>query len=213
MSCNLYGTHRPSLAALAVVKGIPTPLDLVSVTQGDRRTVSFLSQALGMIADVDITTEHLRWMGTQRFTYGFLRQVLKKKVYPCDIAVQVEIENKQSIKEHYRNNAKNASASASNGEAIPAKSDGNAEVSLPSGSRANGTGVAEDLGLPPLRYGTVNDPLPKEWELIPHEKLGSFYCGNVCIPSQTLIRSVPLTSFADGLHGSRFQLLLRGLGR
>jgi sphingosine kinase len=183
MSCNLYGTHRPSLAALAVVKGIPTPLDLVSVTQGDRRTVSFLSQALGMIADLDITTEHLRWMGAQRFTYGFLRQVLKKKVYPCDIAVHVEIEDKESIKEHYRNEAKTILASASTREPALAKSNGNnTGGSLPGAPQENGAGEAEDMGLPPLRYGTVNDPLPDGWELVPHEKLGNFYCGNVCPP-------------------------------
>ncbi|KAJ4338342.1 sphinganine kinase lcb4, partial [Neurospora sp. IMI 360204] len=69
MSCNLYGTHRPSLAALAIVKGVPTKLDLCSVTlQDGERLTSFLSQAYGLIADLDITTEHLRWMGAARFT-------------------------------------------------------------------------------------------------------------------------------------------------
>jgi len=34
-------------------------------------------------------------------------------------------------------------------------------------------------GLPPLRYGTINDKLPEGWELIPYDKLGNFYCGNM----------------------------------
>ena len=28
---------------------------------------------MGLMADVDLKTEHLRWMGDARFVYGFLR--------------------------------------------------------------------------------------------------------------------------------------------
>ncbi|KAK4215296.1 sphingoid long chain base kinase 4 [Rhypophila decipiens] len=159
MSCNLYGTHRPTLAALAIVKGLPTPLDLISVTQGTKRTLSFLSQALGMIADLDITTEHLRWMGPHRFTYGFLVLALQKKVYPCDIAIKAEIEHKDGVKEHYRKQVTQKGPSQS-----PQQSDDDDDG---------------DQGLPPLKYGTATDKLPEGWELVPHEKLGSFYCGNM----------------------------------
>lgn len=48
-------------------------LDLFSLTQGDRRTFSFMSQAIGLMADLDLGTEHLRWMGDGRFIYGFVR--------------------------------------------------------------------------------------------------------------------------------------------
>ena len=47
----------PTLAALAIVKGVPTPLDLVSITHGGERTISFLSQALGLIAEIDLGTD------------------------------------------------------------------------------------------------------------------------------------------------------------
>ncbi|KAL1841173.1 hypothetical protein VTJ49DRAFT_7342 [Mycothermus thermophilus] len=157
MSCNLYGTHRPTLAALAIVKGVPTPLDLVSVTHGNERTISFLSQAMGLIAEIDLGTEHLRWMGAARFTYGFLIRTVQKKTYPCDIAVKVEIDQKEDVKKHYRQQVTQAGAA-------PAPDGADAE---------------EGLGLPPLKYGTVQDKLPEGWELIPHEKLGSFYCGNM----------------------------------
>lgn len=166
MSCNLYGTHRPTLAALAIVKGLPTPLDLISVTQGNKRTLSFLSQALGMIADLDITTEHLRWMGPHRFTYGFLVLAMQKKVYPCDIAIKAEIEHKDGVKEHYHKQiTQKGPLSGSVQSQVPQLSD-------------DGEG---DQGLPPLKYGTATDKLPEGWELVPHEKLGSFYCGNVCL--------------------------------
>jgi sphingosine kinase len=181
MSCNLYGTHRPTLAALAIVKGVPTPLDLVSVTHGGQRTISFLSQALGMIAEVDLGTDHLRWMGATRFTYGFLMLVFQKKTYPCDIAVKVEIDDKEGVKNHYRQRAAQIRTEASrDSEQSQNNVDKQSEVSFPASSAVDGD---DGLGLPPLKYGTAMDKLPDGWELIPHEKLGSFYCGNVSSPS------------------------------
>ena len=47
--------------------------DLFSLTQGEKRSLSFMSQSLGLMADLDLDTEHLRWMGDTRFFYGMLR--------------------------------------------------------------------------------------------------------------------------------------------
>ncbi|KAK4176652.1 putative phingoid long chain base kinase [Triangularia setosa] len=179
MSCNLYGTHRPTLAALAIIKGVPTPLDLVSITQGEERFVSFLSQALGVIADLDLGTEHLRWMGAARFTVGFLTLVLQKKTYPCDIAIKVEIEHKESVKRHYRERVTQGSTDSE--ESRQSKvCDGTDADACPMTSSPSPNPETEDgPGLPPLKYGTVMDKLPEGWELVPYEKLGSFYCGNM----------------------------------
>lgn len=35
--------------------------------------MSFMSQTVGIIADLDMETEHLRWMGDFRFVVGFLQ--------------------------------------------------------------------------------------------------------------------------------------------
>lgn len=53
--------------------GQPMKVDLFSMTQGEKRSVSFMSQAVGLMADLDIGTENLRWMGETRFMYGLLR--------------------------------------------------------------------------------------------------------------------------------------------
>jgi sphingosine kinase len=167
MSLNLNGTDSPSLATLAVIKGIPTPLDLISITQGETRTVSFLSQSAGIVAESDLATEHLRWMGGQRFTYGFLVRLWEKMVYPCDIAIKVAIDDKAAIKEHYKKEkANHEPASERRGYKNLLEDDASASSS-------------NDDALPPLRYGTVNDKLPEGWELVPYDKLGNFYCGNV----------------------------------
>ncbi|PNY25758.1 Sphingoid long chain base kinase 5 [Tolypocladium capitatum] len=160
MSCNLYGSHRPAFAALAIIKGVVTPLDLVSITQGDRHLISFLSQSLGIIAESDLGTESLRWMGSKRFDVGVMTRVFRKRCYPCDLAVKVEVDQKDGVRAHYRHHA--------------------SEASLDQKAQAESRqGDSEGEGLPPLKYGTVQDDLPEGWELVPYDKIGTFYCGNV----------------------------------
>ncbi|EEH46778.2 uncharacterized protein PADG_02876 [Paracoccidioides brasiliensis Pb18] len=156
MSWNLNGTGSASLAALCIVKGLRTPLDLVSITQGNRRTLSFLSQAFGITAESDLGTDNIRWMGQARFTFGFLVRLFGKTVYPCDLAVKVEIGNKQQIKDHYRT-----------------------ESARKGFDQFRDKGSSAQTGLPALRYGTVNDPLPEGWTLVPHDNMGNFYAGNM----------------------------------
>ncbi|PHH61667.1 hypothetical protein CDD81_8078 [Ophiocordyceps australis] len=139
--------------ALASIAGVVTPLDLVSITQGDRRTVSFLSQSLGIVAESDLATEHLRWMGSFRFELGVMTRIFRRKCFPCDIAVKAEVEQKDDVREHYRRHTSVGGSSISNHK--------------------------EEEGLPALCHGTVEDELPADWELVPHDKLGTFYCGNM----------------------------------
>jgi len=169
MSCNLNGTYSVSLATLAIIKGIRTPLDLISITQGETRTLSFLSQSLGIVAESDLATEHIRWMGQSRFTYGFLIRLLNQATYPCDIAIKVAIDDKQSIRQHWAQEKNNHEATSDRRGYRNLLDD---DASASSGN---------DDGLPPLRYGTVNDKLPDGWEMVPYDKLGNFYCGNVSL--------------------------------
>ncbi|KAK9444312.1 sphingosine kinase [Metarhizium brunneum] len=160
MSCNLYGSYRPSFAALAIIKGITTPLDLVSITQGNRRFLSFLSQSLGIVAESDLGTEHLRWMGGSRFEVGVLMRIFRRRCYPCDLAVKIEVGEKSDIKAHYKWHTNGAGAKQ-----------------LPPDVVA--TGQVGSKGLPQLKYGTVQDQLPDDWELVQYDKIGNFYCGNM----------------------------------
>ena len=182
---SLNGTDSPSMAALALVKGIRTPLDLVSITQGNRRILSFLSQSFGIIAECDLGTDHLRWMGSLRFTWGYLVRLLGKTVYPCDIAVKVEIATKPEIRDHCR-------AELSNSWPV----DRHHTVSPDESSFQ----TQEGDGLPPLRYGTINDPLPPGWTLLPAPTLSNFWCGNMpyMSPSTNIFpASLPADGHAD----------------
>ena len=57
-------------------------VDVFSVTQGGKRSISFMSQSLGLMADLDIGTENLRWMGDARFVFGFIRGCKSSEFYP-----------------------------------------------------------------------------------------------------------------------------------
>ncbi|KAL7794360.1 ATP-NAD kinase-like domain-containing protein [Trichoderma ceciliae] len=160
-SLNCYGSNDAVIAALAVVKGVVMPLDLVSITQGDRRNLSFLSQSVGIIAESDLATENLRWMGGTRFEVGLITRVLKKKCYPFDLSVKLEIDGKEMIKQHYKKYAVDPSLLSVDAEALP--------------------GGAE--GLPKLKYGTVQDEIPGDWETASYDNVGTFYVGNMAYMS------------------------------
>ncbi|KAH0489611.1 hypothetical protein TgHK011_010031 [Trichoderma gracile] len=158
-SLNCNGSNDAGISALAVVKGVVMPLDLVSITQGDRRVLSFLSQSLGIIAESDLGTENMRWMGNKRFEVGLATRVLKKKCYPFDLSVKVEVDGKEMIKQHYKKHIEDHSLLSVDGE----------------------TNGAE--GLPQLKYGTVQDEVPTDWETQSYDNIGTFYVGNMAYMS------------------------------
>lgn len=157
MSFNLLGTTSPSLAALETVKGVKSPLDLVSITQGDKRYLSFLSQAVGIVAECDLGSESLRWMGAARFEFEFLLRVLGKTIYPVEIWVGVESTEKSDIRQAFKKQT-NLSMLF---EQPPVEPD----------------------SLPPLKFGTVKDAVPSDWTHIDYPNLGNFYCGNMAYMS------------------------------
>lgn len=166
MSLNLNGTDSPSLAALAIVKGTKTPLDLVAITQGVNKYYSFLSQAVGIVAESDLGTESLRWMGPLRFTWGILVRLLGKTIYPAEVAVVLESDDKPAIKESYWRAVE---------EQKTAKSKHLQHEDHDQTLMAN-----EDDQVPILQYGTVQDPLHANFQSEDMPTLGNFYVGNMC---------------------------------
>ena len=166
LSVNCNGTSSPSRAALSVVKGLRTRIDLASITQGEERTLSFLSQAVGIVAESDLLTEELRWLGDLRLQVGFIKRLFKKTLWPCDIAVGVEIADKNDIQRDYRQSFE-----------LPAAADPIPDIAF--ATEPEPEDIPQDAGLPPLKYGTINSPLPTGWDLTPFPNLGNLYCGNM----------------------------------
>ncbi|KAF8334184.1 ATP-NAD kinase-like domain-containing protein [Cantharellus anzutake] len=98
----MKGCFDVGLAALNVIKGKPMHLDMCSVTQGTKRSWSFFTQAAGLMSDLDVGTEHLRWMGDSRFIYGYLRGLIAKKPCPIKVSMKVVESDKQKLLERIR---------------------------------------------------------------------------------------------------------------
>ncbi|CUM52665.1 unnamed protein product [Debaryomyces tyrocola] len=105
LTLSTHGSNDASVATLSMLKSQKAKLDLMAVTQGtgnkEKTSLSFLTQCYGIIADSDIGTEHLRWMGPIRFDLGVTYKVFKRSKYPCDIYVNCITESKQDISDHF----------------------------------------------------------------------------------------------------------------
>lgn len=88
--------------------GAPLPLDLASVLflPSRRRQVSFLSIALGLMVDVDIGTENMRWIGDTRFVLGFIKGVVASKNFKCRLKLKVLESDKVEMARKARESAK-----------------------------------------------------------------------------------------------------------
>ncbi|TKA28689.1 hypothetical protein B0A50_03016 [Salinomyces thailandicus] len=168
MSLNLNGTNSPSLAAVAIVKGIRSPMDLIAITQGHKKYYSFMSQAVGIIAESDLGTESLRWMGSFRFTWGFLVRLLGQTIYPAEISLVADNADKRSIRSNYRHAVEEQQAMAA--KHIPPFPTDDSSALLEDG----------ETDVPSLRYGTINDKLPPTFETRDNPTLGNFYVGKMC---------------------------------
>ncbi|CAO3645041.1 unnamed protein product [Mucor hiemalis] len=102
---SLLGEKRgfdPYFTALQVIKGTSMAMDLCSVSFDDHRYFSFLSQNFGITSYADLATEHLRWMGDTRIIVGIMQEILSKKSYKIQAAIQVVESDKKKIQLEYR---------------------------------------------------------------------------------------------------------------
>ncbi|KAF9949547.1 sphinganine kinase lcb4 [Mortierella alpina] len=97
-----HGSHVGN-AVLGILKGKAMAVDLCSVTQKNSRFFSFVLQSFGLIADVDLGSEHLRWMGEARFTVSAVGKLLSQASYPCELAYIPEESNVEKIRAEYNN--------------------------------------------------------------------------------------------------------------
>ncbi|KAL7412615.1 ATP-NAD kinase-like domain-containing protein [Mrakia frigida] len=80
-----------SLATLNLIKGTPLTMDLCSIKQGSRpRLISFLSTTVGLTAEVDLGTDHLRWMGDTRFTYGVIKKTMELSTWQGTVYLKLD---------------------------------------------------------------------------------------------------------------------------
>lgn len=90
-------------------------------------------------------------MGNQRFVVGFIQRALRGPSYDCEISMRVLEADKETLRRDILEKRQAVQHKETNGAAASADS------------------TADPGGLPPLRFGTVNDPIPNSADVEPIE--------------------------------------------
>lgn len=187
MSISCHWTNSPSYAALCLVKSIETRIDLMCCSQpsymNEWPRLSFLSQTYGVIAESDINTEFIRWMGPVRFNLGVAFNIIQGKKYPCEVFVKYAAKSKKELKVHFLENIdKNKGCLTFEPNPSP-----NSSPDLLSKNNINNSTKDE---LSPnflnednfkLKY-PMTEPVPRDWEKMDSEltdNLTIFYTGKM----------------------------------
>ena len=170
MSVSCHWTTNPSYSALCLLKSIESRIDLMCCQQlsyiDNHPRLSFLSQTFGVIAESDVNTEFIRWMGPIRFDIGVAFNILKFKNYPCDIYVKYAAKTKGQLGIHYLHNKSKAQ--------VPMPT----QTTLTDDSQTVSDSQQFDFN---LKY-SIKDPVPDDWERIdPNitDNLSIFYTGKM----------------------------------
>ncbi|KAI3618529.1 hypothetical protein CBS9595_002892 [Malassezia furfur] len=203
---SLHGAHRANvaLACLSALKGAAHAQELCVCTQDaalfrtrpiypltgharDGRAYvqyySFLSQAIGLMADIDLGTERFRFLGDLRFSLGYVVGAIRNK--RCDVTIDVVLgERGTTSRPAMRERARSAVPPTP----PPARADLRA---LRYGS------VLDTLAPPaPLRPDTPADGAAGAWRRI-DEPVSTLYAGKMPYVARTLM-AFPYASPADG---------------
>jgi len=196
---NLLGLEEGvdvSTAALNAVKGQPMTIDLFSFTQGDNRVLSFMSQCVGLMAELDIWTEHLRFLGSGRFVVGYLTGVIKRRACPIKLQIKVAQSDKSEIYKTFREARSQAiEGSSSSSSSKPAPPPSVSETDISTSAVVNGDSASS---LPPLKYAGV-DPDSDGWLTFDQPTL-FVYAGKGPYVSQDLMQfptSLPDDGYID----------------
>ncbi|EPY52397.1 sphingoid long chain base kinase [Schizosaccharomyces cryophilus OY26] len=100
-SYNATQQTHPALVALEIVKGVKKSFDLMSFDQNGSRSYSFLSANYGIIADSDVGTDNLRFMGENRAFLGFFLRLLQKPSWNCKVEMEVVSSDRNEIRKNY----------------------------------------------------------------------------------------------------------------
>lgn len=183
MSVSCHWTNNPSYAALCLLKSVEARIDLMCCSQpsyaDEYPKLSFLSQTYGVIAESDINTEFIRWMGPARFELGVAFNVLQRKKYPCDLYVKYAAKSKNDLKVHYLEH-KNQGSLTFEGD-LNEESPETEDTKQISKSNENeiSNEITEDSFK--LKY-PLKDGVPDDWERLDpsiSNNIGIFYTGKM----------------------------------
>ncbi|AAS54746.1 AGR256Wp [Eremothecium gossypii ATCC 10895] len=175
MSISCHGTSNPSYASLSLVKATEARVDLMCCTQPSYASsprVSFLSQTYGVIAESDINTEFMRWIGPARFELGVTLNIFQRRKYPCQLYVKYAAKTKNELREHFTLHKARITQSFRS----ELMDSGSHLADLPS----TDSDLIDDSCFH-LKW-SLDEPVPQDWEEIDTsltDNLGIFYVGKM----------------------------------
>lgn len=195
LSANHLGPQHAKnvyLATLNVLKGTPVRLDLCSTTQMSEpqegqnnpeavRNLSLLSIAFGIMAELDVGTEHLRRLGSIRFVLGYLWGAVRNQQRKIRLDVQLVDKDKQEIKRKFEAHRQTLTQQSVDPNYVPTH---------PHHDLVN----SDSSGLPPLKYGDIRTKIgsveesssANTWTTIETD-IVSFYAGVLPFMSEDLL--------------------------
>ncbi|WBW73569.1 sphingoid long chain base kinase [Schizosaccharomyces osmophilus] len=100
-SYNATQETHPASVALEIIKGVKKSFDLMSFDQKGDISYSFLSANYGIIADSDVGTDNLRFMGENRTILGFLIRLFQKPTWKCKVEMEVVSSDRNEMRKAY----------------------------------------------------------------------------------------------------------------
>ncbi|KAA1100168.1 sphinganine kinase lcb4 [Puccinia graminis f. sp. tritici] len=183
------------LATLNILKGTPIRLDLCSSTQlsdevqeGQKepesiRKLSLLSTSYGIMAELDVGTEHLRRLGPIRFVLGYLWGAIRNRQRKIRLDVQLVEKDKTEIERNFRLLRETIKQESSDPNRTPTLADDHQPAV-----------EADSSGLPRLKYGDIRTKIDGSedsnstcpWTTIETD-IVSFYAGILPFMSRELL--------------------------
>lgn len=155
----------------AVVKGQTAKMDVFSILQpSQERRFGFLSVAFGLIANLDIGTEHLRFLGGARFTLGALHQIMLGRMHRLRLAY-FPAKDDTSDESHQAAHDRAAPSPDTSGQTEP-----NSQTESGSSSRPP-TPLLDSLSKDPTTWSESS--LPQGWRQLGEEDLQLFAACNM----------------------------------
>ena len=75
-----FNCLEPSIAAKWIIKGYTKKIDLAEIKMEHKTVYAFNIIGWGMITDINLRAEGVRWMGENRYTYSALMEIMSHKL-------------------------------------------------------------------------------------------------------------------------------------
>jgi len=178
--------HNPVLvSALNVVRGVSTPLDLVRIETTNGVIYSFLSIGWGLLSDIDIESERLRSMGSQRFVVWSLARLIGLRTYRGTVSYLPISSERVLFRKHIRSVSEGDCESdvlSEEGRRDSFYSVGSKKSTYQSIAGSSYESLVEDpvrtFG-PPSHFPPLSQPVPSNWEVVK----GNFVMVHASFPS------------------------------